>query len=123
MTVNLSLSGIVALVTGGSRGIGAAAVRLFVKAGARVFFNYQKARTQADRLIEELGKENCYAMECNLSGTETAGALVKSAVDRFGRLDILVANHGVWPATDTPVDEISDQQWRKTVSINLDSVF
>ena len=42
---------------------------------------------------------------------------------RFGRLDILVANHGVWPATDMPVDEMPDEQWRNTVSINLDSVF
>jgi 3-oxoacyl-[acyl-carrier protein] reductase len=123
MEPSLSLSGKVALVTGGSRGIGAATVRLFVAAGARVFFNYQKAGTLADRLIEELGTDNCAAMECNLSGTDTAALLVKSAVNRFGRVDTLVANHGIWPATDTPVDEMPDEQWRNTVSINLDSVF
>jgi 3-oxoacyl-[acyl-carrier protein] reductase len=44
-------------------------------------------------------------------------------VDRFGRLDILVANHGVWPADDVPVDQMDDAQWRNTVAINLDSVF
>jgi len=123
MNPSLSLPGRVALVTGGSRGVGAAAVRLFVASGAKVFFNYQKAENSAKQLIEELGYENCAAIKCDLSGTPTAGALVEAAADRFGRLDILVANHGVWPATDMPVDQMPDEQWRNTVSINLDSVF
>ncbi len=98
--MRLSLSGKVALITGGSRGIGAAAVRMFVAAGARVFFSYEKSKQQAEQLVKELGADNCAAVACNLSGTETARDLVASAVDRFGRLDILVANHGVWPAVD-----------------------
>ncbi len=121
--INLSLSGKVALVTGGSRGVGAATVRLFVAAGALVLFNYQKARIQAERLVEELGSEKCSAAECDLSGTGTAKKLMEAAVKRFGRLDILVANHGVWPAEDVPIDRMTDEQWRNTVSINLDSVF
>jgi 3-oxoacyl-[acyl-carrier protein] reductase len=44
-------------------------------------------------------------------------------VERFGRLDILVANHGVWPAEDVPIDQMRDSQWRNTVAVNLDSVF
>jgi 3-oxoacyl-[acyl-carrier protein] reductase len=121
--MNLSLSGKVALVTGGSRGIGRATVRAFVAAGGRVLFNYEKASREAAQLVEELGGENCAAMECNLSGTGTAGELVAAAVERFGRLDILVANHGVWPAEGVPIDQMSDAQWRRTVAINLDSVF
>jgi 3-oxoacyl-[acyl-carrier protein] reductase len=121
--MNLSLSGKVALVTGGSRGIGRATVRAFVAAGGRVLFNYEKASREATQLVEELGGENCAAMECNLSGTGTAGELVAAAVERFGRLDILVANHGVWPAEGVPIDQMSDAQWRRTVAINLDSVF
>jgi 3-oxoacyl-[acyl-carrier protein] reductase len=121
--MNLSLSGKVALVTGGSRGIGAATVRLFVAAGALVFFNYQKAKTQAQKLVQELGTDQCAAVECDLSGTGTARELVEAVVKRFGRLDILIANHGVWPAEDMPVDQMSDEQWRNTVSVNLDSVF
>lgn len=121
--INLSLSGKVALVTGGSRGVGAATVRLFAAAEARVLFNYQKARVQAEKLVEELGSERCAAMECDLSGTGTAHELVAAAVKRFGRLDILVANHGVWPPEDMPIERMPDQQWRNTVSINLDSVF
>ena len=121
--MNLSLSGKVALITGGSRGIGAATVRIFVAAGARVLFNYEKSKQQADRLVKEVGADNCAAVACNLSGTETAQGLVASAVDHFGRLDILVANHGVWPAEDVPIDQMADSQWRSTVAINLDSVF
>jgi 3-oxoacyl-[acyl-carrier protein] reductase len=44
-------------------------------------------------------------------------------VARFGRLDILVANHGVWPPDDMPVDRMSDEQWHRTVAVNLDGVF
>jgi 3-oxoacyl-[acyl-carrier protein] reductase len=130
--MNLSLSGKVALVTGGSRGVGAATVRMFVTAGARVLFNYEKAKQRADQLVAELSSrnvagnvstDNCAAVACNLSGTETARELVANTVDRFGRLDILVANHGVWPAEDVPIDQMGDSQWRNTVAINLDSVF
>ena len=121
--MHLSLSGKVALITGGSRGIGAATVRMFVAAGARVLFNYEKSKQQAEQLVKELGADNCAAVACNLSGTETARDLVASAVDRFGRLDILVANHGVWPAEDAPIDRMNDSQWRTTVAVNLDSVF
>ena len=123
MSISLSLAGKVALITGGSRGIGAATVRMFVAAGARVMFNYEKAKAQAEQLVRELGPENCIAVACNLSGTETAGELVAAAVQKFGRLDILVANHGVWPPEDAPIDRMSEAQWRSTIAINLDSVF
>ena len=123
MPIPLSLSGKVALITGGSRGIGAATVRMFVAAGARVLFNYEKSKAPAEKLVKELGPENCAAVACNLAGTETAQELVATAVKRFGRLDILVANHGVWPPEDAPIEKMSDAQWRSTMAINLDSVF
>jgi 3-oxoacyl-[acyl-carrier protein] reductase len=123
MTVSLSLDNKIALITGGSRGIGAAAVRMFVAAGARVLFNYAQGKERAEKLVQELGSDKCAAIACNLSGTETARELVTSAVDRFGRLDILVANHAVWPAEDVAVDRMTDSQWHNTVAINLDSVF
>jgi 3-oxoacyl-[acyl-carrier protein] reductase len=123
MAISLSISGRVALITGGARGIGAAAVRMFVGAGARVLFGYEKAKGPADQLVRELGEDSCAAVACDLSGTETASDLVAATVKRFGRLDILVANHGVWPPEDAPIDRMSDAQWRSTVAINLDSVF
>jgi len=123
MSVSLSLTNRVALITGGSRGIGAAAVRLFVQAGANVVFNYQKAATQAQQLVQECGPDRCHAVACDLTGTETAHDLVAATVQRFGRLDIMVANHGVWPAEDAGIDQMGDAQWRNTLSVNLDSVF
>jgi 3-oxoacyl-[acyl-carrier protein] reductase len=121
--MNLSLSGKVALITGGSRGIGAATMRMFVAAGARVLFSYAKAQGRSEQLVRELGADRCAAVACNLAGTDTARELVSATVARFGRLDILVANHGVWPPDDMPVDRMSDEQWHRTVAVNLDGVF
>jgi 3-oxoacyl-[acyl-carrier protein] reductase len=121
--MDLSLSGKVALITGGSRGIGAATVRMFVAAGARVLFSYEKAQERSEQLVRELGADRCAAAACNLAGTDTARELVAAIVARFGRLDILVANHGVWPPDDMPVERMPDEQWRRTVAVNLDGVF
>ena len=121
--MNVSLNSKIALITGGSRGIGAAAVRLFVEAGAKVAFNYQSAKMQADELVHECGSANCRAVQCELSSPKAAGQLVSAAVAAFGRLDILVANHGIWPPEDAPVDRMSDEQWHRTIAVNLDSVF
>ena len=121
--VALSLDGKVALITGGSRGIGAATVRLFTRAGAKVAFNYQHSAAQAEKLVSECGTEDCHAVQADLTGTATAEPLVRATVERFGSLDILVVNHGIWPPTDTPIDAMSDEQWRNTVAVNLDSAF
>ncbi len=121
--VPLALDNKVAVVTGGSRGIGAATVRMFCAAGARVLFNYVKAKDAAEKLVRECGAEKCAAVQADLSGAEPAEGLVHIAVERYGRLDVLVANHGVWPPEDVPIDRMSDAQWRSTLSINLDSVF
>ena len=124
MSIPLSVSGKVALITGGSRGIGAATVRMFSAAGAKIVFTYQKAKSQAEALAKECGGEkNCRAIASQLNSPESAHALVAEAAKHFGRLDILVANHGVWPAEDVPVEKMTDEQWRSTLSVNLDAVF
>jgi 3-oxoacyl-[acyl-carrier protein] reductase len=58
-----------------------------------------------------------------LATADDGTALVNAAVEAFGRLDCLVVNHGVWPAHDAPISEMTDAQWRSTLGINLDSVF
>jgi 3-oxoacyl-[acyl-carrier protein] reductase len=121
--VSLSLEGKVALITGGSRGIGAATVRLFIRAGAKVVFNHRHAATEAGNLVAECGEPVCHCVQSDLTGTATAEPLVRATVERFGSLDILVVNHGIWPPTDTPIDAMSDEQWRTTVAVNLDSAF
>ena len=121
--VTLSLEGKVALITGGSRGVGAATVRLFVRAGAKVVFNYLNSATEAEQLVAECGSEVCYAVQSDLNGTATGKALVRATIERFGALNALIGNHGVWPANDVAIDQMSDEQWRKTLAVNLDSMF
>jgi 3-oxoacyl-[acyl-carrier protein] reductase len=122
--VKLSLEGRVAIVTGGSRGIGAAAVRLFVRAGARVVFSYQKARAEALRLMDECGGAgNCVAVQLDLNTTEAARNLVDAAVAQFGKVNVVVGNHGVWPPRDVAIETMNAEQWRSTLAINLDSIF
>jgi len=123
MSIPLSLSGKVALISGGSRGIGAACVRMFAAAGAQVVFSYRSARAQAEALAKECGADRCVPVACDLNNPEAGRELVAEAVRHFGRLDILIANHGVWPAEDVPIDRMPDAQWRSTLSINLDGVF
>ncbi|HXJ90928.1 MAG TPA: SDR family oxidoreductase [Candidatus Binatia bacterium] len=112
-----------ALVSGGSRGIGAAIVRMFIAADAKVAFSYRSARAQAEALATECGTNVCFPIASDLNHPEAARQLVAQTVAHFGRLDILIANHGVWPAQDVPIERMSDEQWRSTRSINLDGVF
>jgi 3-oxoacyl-[acyl-carrier protein] reductase len=122
--VSLSLDGKVVLVTGGSRGIGAATVRLFRQAGARVVFSYRSAEAQARELVEACGGEGFVrAVKQELATVEDGQALVAAAVKVFGRLDCLVVNHGIWPPHDQPIATMSAEQWRGTLGVNLDSVF
>jgi 3-oxoacyl-[acyl-carrier protein] reductase len=120
----LSLDGKVAIVTGGSRGIGAAIVRAFTASGAQVIFSYHQARSEAESLVDECGGQSrCAAAQTELSSPQSAIQLVNAAVGRFGRLDIVVGNHGVWPPRDIPIEEMTDEQWRRTLAVNLDSIF
>src|SRR5437016_1268960 len=95
MPVQLSLQNKVAVITGGSRGIGAACVRMFVEAGAKVVFNYHKDRQAADDLVRSLGPDVCHSVQADLSSAESARPLIAAAVKQFGRVDAVVGNHGI----------------------------
>jgi 3-oxoacyl-[acyl-carrier protein] reductase len=122
--ISLSLAGKVVLVTGGSRGIGAATVRLFHRAGARVVFSYRSAAAQASDVAAECGgPDHCRAIQQELASVEDGQALVAAAIAQFGQLDVLVVNHGIWPPHDQSIATMTVEQWRGTMGINLDSVF
>jgi 3-oxoacyl-[acyl-carrier protein] reductase len=124
MGVEISLAEKVVLVTGGSRGVGAETVRLFAQAGARVVFSYKSSQEAAAALVAACGgPEHCRALQQDLGSVEEGRALVDRAINVWGRLDALVANHGVWPPHDASIDTMADGQWRETLGVNLDSVF
>jgi 3-oxoacyl-[acyl-carrier protein] reductase len=123
MSLEIDLTGKVALVTGGSRGIGAACVRLFAQAGANVLFSYQKSSEAADKVVVASGSDRCAAVQADLIGEGAEQMLVEETVSRHGYLDILVVNHGIWEPHDRYVDQMDDEQWRSTMAVNLDSAF
>lgn len=115
----------VALITGGSRGIGAATVRLFREAGARVIFSYRRSAALARERIRECAREGTavLAQRADVSNMADAKKLVRAAIRRFGRLDILVANAGIWNPQPLPVQEMTEQQWDEMLDINLKGVY
>jgi 3-oxoacyl-[acyl-carrier protein] reductase len=121
----ISLAGKAALITGGSRGIGAAAVKLFAQAGADVIFSYNSAKEAARHIEQEAGKHGTRveAFKADVGKQEENRKLVEHCIKRLGRLDILVPNAGVWNLEDLPIEQMSEKQWDDMMRINLKSVY
>jgi 3-oxoacyl-[acyl-carrier protein] reductase len=121
----ISLAGKAALITGGSRGIGAAAVRMFAQAGADVVFNYNKSAKAAAQIEQEARKHGTRveALKADLSRMADNKKLVDFAKERLGRIDILVANAGIWNEKDTSIDKVTEREWHEMVKVNLDSIY
>jgi 3-oxoacyl-[acyl-carrier protein] reductase len=121
----ISLAGKAALITGGSRGIGAAAVKLFAQAGADVIFSYNKAKEAAQQVEQEAGKHGTRVEGFKADAGRHADnkKLVDHAVSRLGRLDIVVANAGVWNVEDLPIEKMTERQWDDMIRVNLKSVY
>jgi len=121
----IDLSGKVALVTGGSRGIGAATAVMLAKAGADVAFTYLSRKDDAERVGKEIAAvgRQWAAIQADLGTKEGCESAVREAAEAFEQLDIFVANAGIWPVEEVPVSEMEDERWRTTLAVNLDSVF
>lgn len=114
------LDGKVALITGGSRGIGEAIVRKFKEEGARVAFTYRSSSEESDQIVSELG-EGVKAYQSDASDYNAAEELVKQVVEEFGQLDVLINNAGI--TQDNLMLRMSEEQWDKVIDVNLKSVF
>jgi 3-oxoacyl-[acyl-carrier protein] reductase len=121
----ISLSGKAALITGGSRGIGAAAVRLFAQAGADVVFNYFRSKDAAVQVAQEARKHGTRVeyLKADLGKMKDAKHLVDFTVQRLGKIDVLVANAGIWPVEDRGIDVMTEKEWDDVVRVNLKSVY
>src|ERR1700691_2146687 len=121
----ISLAGKAALVTGGSRGIGAATVKLFAQAGADVVFSYNRSREAARQVEQEARKHGTRieSLKADLGRMADAKRLVGYTIERLGRLDILVANAGIWNAVDAPIEKMTEREWDDMMRINLKSVY
>ncbi|WP_420458399.1 3-oxoacyl-[acyl-carrier-protein] reductase [Neolewinella sp.] len=114
------LDGKVALITGGSRGIGAALVRNLAAAGARIAFTYRSSAGPAEALVEELG-EGVRAYQSDAADFSAAEQLIKDVVADLGGLNIVINNAGV--TRDTLLLRMNEEQWDTVMDNNLKSVF
>jgi 3-oxoacyl-[acyl-carrier protein] reductase len=114
----------VAIVTGASRGIGAATAIKLAEAGARaIIVNYRREGLAADTVANHCRRLGASAImhKCDVARRDHVERMVNLALDRFGRLDVMVANAGIWKRA--PIEKMTERQWRETIQMNLDSIF
>ena len=121
----IDLAGRSALVSGGSRGVGAATALLLARAGADVAITCRSRKADAESVAERIRALGRRALVSVGEASDAAAAreTVAAVRDGFGTLDILVANAGTWPAAETPLREMTPARWRDTLTTNLDGVF
>ena len=121
----ISLRGRRALVSGGSRGIGAATALLLAECGADVGIGYRARSDEAAGVAKEIADRGVksFAQAADIGTREGAELLVDRAVREFGGIDLFVANAGIWPTADVAVAEMDDDRWFTTMRENLDSLF
>jgi len=122
----IDFSGKLILVTGASRGIGAASALRFAAAGAAgVVIHYHRQREAAVRIaaeVEGLGAKSL-VIGADLANGAEVKALFDQVCESFDRLDVVVANAGIWPPHDRPLVDLDEDQWNRTMRVNLDGMF
>ena len=116
-TARMSLKGKVALVTGGSKGIGAAVTKKLVSEGASVVVNYGRDSAAADALVKEIGADHVFAIQGDAGKITDIEKMVKATVDQFGKIDILMPNAGTMPMVD--LEHITEEVYDRVMALNL----
>lgn len=119
----LDLTNKVALITGASRGIGAATAIRFANLGASLVLNYFNHEREAHSIVEQARARGAraIAVQADVSRFEDVRMLFDTALKEFGRLDILVANAGIW--TGSAIDQLDERTWQETIDVNLKGVY
>lgn len=116
----MSLSGKVALITGGTKGIGAAIASKFVAEGAYVVVNYSSDSAAAEKLVKELGgSKKVLAIQGDTSKIADIEKVVKGAVEQFGKIDIVIANAGIMSMLD--LASLTEEGYQRVMDINVKS--
>lgn len=119
----VNLKGKVVLITGGSRGIGAATATMFARAGADVIITYHRNVTAARKVLKiiEINGGEGVAIRADVGKSADCHNVITKAFRRFKRIDVLVNNASIWEYGR--IDSMTDRQWQKTIQINLNGVF
>lgn len=117
------LAGKIAVVTGGSRGIGAAIAKGLGREGATVVINYNHSQEQAQAVVEEIEAVggSATALQADISEAEPTKEFIEKVLEQFGRIDILVNNAGI--TRDKSFKKMSFEEWHKVIDTNLSSAF
>ncbi len=123
MSSILTLDGQIALVTGASRGIGRAVALALAEAGAEVVVNYSSSPDAADAVVNEIKEAGgqAYALQANVAEEDAVNGLVKSVIERSGRIDVLVNNAGI--TRDGLLMRMKTEDWQAVINLNLNGVF
>lgn len=115
----INLSDKVAIITGGSRGIGRSCVKIFAEAGCNVAFTYNRSQKESEDLINSLSYTGVKikAYKCRVENENEVVETVKKIVEEFGRIDILVNNAGIWEYAEA--DKMKLEDWNRTMNINV----
>ena len=121
--ITTNLTGRTALVTGGSRGIGAAIVRALAKSGAAVAINYRERADEANALVKDItgAGGRAMAIAADVSQSDAVNDMVERVTSQLGPIDILVNNAGI--AITRGVDDLTEEDFDKTIAVNLKSAF
>jgi 3-oxoacyl-[acyl-carrier protein] reductase len=119
----MELQGQVAIITGAGRGIGRATALELAAAGARVLINYQHSAAAATQLAADIiaNGGDAFTYQANVSDEQAVQGMVQAALDRWGRIDILINNAGI--TADAPLARLRPEQWQQVLDIDLTSVF
>jgi 3-oxoacyl-[acyl-carrier protein] reductase len=123
MTIKPDLNGRIALVTGGSRGIGAAVAVALAEAGAAVAVNYRERADQAEAVVARIKSTGgaAIAIAADVSRSDAVAAMVKQAATALGPVDILINNAGM--AIVRGIEELTESEFDQTIAVNLKSAF
>jgi len=117
----ISLKNKIVLITGGSRGIGAACVKLFHQAGATVVFSFKQNEEAAQSLQALFSERRPEAVKIDFHSPEDVVSKTQMILKQYGRIDILVNNAGIWKFGQA--DQMSIEDWNETIAVNLTSAF